>query len=303
MKYLKLVPLILILILVYFYKNDISNHIVEKFVYYNESISIKNYNPYKLNYEYKYVKNIKDFKVNNKNDLINAIYTILNSGTEEFYFYCNYEKCKNDVDELANSETLSFINNYVHPYNSYKKVSFEINSLNKINIKFEKTYTPSEIELIEKKLDEIIPNIINDNMNDKEKIIAFHDYVINNSKYDSSYVENDLKDIDNPSHKATGILFYNKALCGGYADIMSIFLNRLNIPNFLVSSEYHVWNAVYLDGWYHLDLTWDDPVVKDGSDIRLDKFLLISDYTLNSYNTGYHEYDKNIYLEFNSFKR
>ena len=201
---------------------------------------------------------------------------------------------------MANDETLSIINNFVHPYNSYKKVYLSINSYRKVEIIFEKTYTDNEINLIEKKLEQIIPTIIDDKMTNKEKIIAFHDYIINNSKYDSAYINEKLDDIDSPSHKATGILFYNQALCGGYADVMSIFLNKLNIPNYLISSEFHVWNAVYLDNnWYHLDLTWDDPVTSNGSNLRLEKFLLISDDQLNSYNTGYHIYDKDVYLEFN----
>lgn len=300
MKFLKLVPLLVILFLVCFYNQNITEYIIENFVYYNESVHLDEPNEYKLNYNFKYIKSINNFNVTNKEELVNALYTILNNGTRNFYFYCDYENCENDVNEIANNETLSVINNFVHPYNSYKKVFITINSYNKINVTFEKTYTDIEITLIEKKLNEIIPTIINDEMTDKEKIIAFHDYIINNTKYDSEYINQNLDDINSPSHKATGILFYNKALCGGYADIMSIFLNKLNIPNFLVSSEYHIWNAIYIDNdWYHIDLTWDDPVTSNGSDIKLDKFLLIKNDTLNSYNTGYHNYDKNIYLEFN----
>lgn len=304
MKFLKLLPLLVILFLVGFYNKDITNYVIQNLVYYNENINIKNPNEYKLDYNFKYVENINDFKVKNKQQLINVLYTILNNGTNEFYFYCDYNSCEDDVNEIANNDTLSFINNFVHPYNSYKKVLLSINTYKKINVTFEKTYTLEEINLIENKLNEILPTVINTNMTDKEKIIAFHDYIINTTRYDSVYVNENLDDINSPSHKATGVLFYNKALCGGYADIMSIFLNKLNIPNYLIASDYHVWNAVYLDNnWYHLDLTWDDPVTSDGSDIRLNKFLLISDEQLTSYNTNYHNYDKNIYLEFNSFER
>lgn len=298
MKYLKIIPLLVILFFVAKYNKEITRYVVENFVYYDESIYLEEANEYKINHEFSYVKNIDNFKITNKKDLINVLYTILNNGTESFYFYCDYENCDSDVNEIANSESLSIINNFVHPYNSYKKIYITINTYDKVNVIFEKTYTNEEINLIEKKLEQIIPTIINDDMTDKEKIIAFHDYIINNTKYDSNYINNNLNDIHSNSHKATGILFYNKALCGGYADIMSIFLNKLNIKNYLVSSEYHVWNALYLDNsWYHLDLTWDDPITSNGTDIKLDKFLLISDESLNSYNTGYHDYDKNVYLE------
>jgi hypothetical protein len=301
MKYLKIILLLIILSLVVYFNQDITNYIIENYIYYNESIYLEENNEYKLNYSFKYLENTNNFKVSNKTQLINALYTILNNGTSEFDFYCDYEECKNDIDSISKDETLSFINNFVHPYNSYKKVYLTVNSYNKISVSFEKTYTEYEIMQVENKINEIISSIITDDMTTKEKIIAFHDYIIDNTKYDSAYINANLDDINSPSHKATGVLFYNKALCGGYADIMSIFLNKLNIPNYLISSEYHVWNAVYLDNtWYHLDLTWDDPVTSDGTDIRLDKFLLITDDELSSYNTGYHNYDKNIYLEFSS---
>ena len=300
MKYLKLIPLLVLLFLVARYNKEITQYVIENFVYYDESLYLEEPNEYKLDYDFSYIKNTDNFKATNKEDLKNIIYTILNNGSDSFYFYCDYEGCSNDVNEIANSESLSIINNFVHPYNSYKKVFISINNYDKVNVIFEKTYEKEEINLIENKLEQIISNIITDNMTDKEKIIAFHDYIINNTKYDSEYINNSLNDIHSNSHKATGILFYNKALCGGYADVMSIFLNKLKIKNYLISSEYHVWNALYLDNnWYHLDLTWDDPVTSNGSDIKLDKFLLISNDLLNSYNTGYHEYDKNVYLEFN----
>ena len=296
---LKLTPLLIILFLVAFYNENITRFVIENFVYYNKNTEIIN-NEYALNYNYLYVSNVTDFSVIDKKDLINTLYTILNSGEEEFSFYCDYEDCTNDLNTLINTNSLSTINNFVHPYNSYKKVYVTINSYNKVTVSFIKTYSNDDIKNIENKIDEITNNIITDEMSNKEKIVAFHNYIIDNAKYDSDYINNNLNDINSPSHTAMGILFNGKALCGGYADVMSIFLNKLNIPNFLVSSEYHVWNAVYLDNnWYHLDLTWDDPVTNDKKDIRLDKFLLISDSTLTSFNTGFHEFDRNIYLEFN----
>ena len=296
---LKLTPLLIILFLVARYNENITKFVIENFVYYNKNTEIIN-NEYALKYNYLYISSVTDFSVTDKKDLLNTLYIILNSGEEEFSFYCDYEACTSDLNTLINTNSLSTINNFVHPYNSYKKVYVTINSYNKVTISFIKTYSNDDIKNIETKIDEITNNIITNEMSNKEKIIAFHNYIIDNARYDSDYINNNLNDINSPSHTAIGILFNGKALCGGYADVMSIFLNRLNIPNFLVASEYHVWNAVYLDNnWYHLDLTWDDPVTNDKKDIRLDKFLLISDSTLTSFNTGFHEFDRNIYLEFN----
>ena len=79
---------------------------------------------------------------------------------------------------------------------------------------------------------------------------------------------------------------------------MAIFLNKMNIPNYRISSVNHVWNLVYLDGkWLHLDLTWDDPVVNTKENLLLHNFFLINSDELKKKNTGQHDYDANIFLE------
>ena len=61
------------------------------------------------------------------------------------------------------------------------------------------------------------------------------------------------------------------AVCQGYAETMKLFLDALGIENKLVYGTgggiSHVWNLLCLDGdWYHMDVTWDDPLL-DGKDI------------------------------------
>ena len=77
---------------------------------------------------------------------------------------------------------------------------------------------------------------------------------------------------------------------------MAIFLDYYDIPNYKVISENHIWNAVYLNNkWYHLDLTWDDPI----SDINVnrDTYFLITTNTLEKINDDTHKFDKSIYIE------
>ena len=64
---------------------------------------------------------------------------------------------------------------------------------------------------------------------DKEKIKAFHDYVINMLSYDTS-----LNIEENGSNKAYGALVNKKAVCSGYSDLMAIFLDRLGIKNYKI---------------------------------------------------------------------
>ncbi len=294
---LKLVPLIIILILTIIYQNSIINYIVEKAIF-SKEIYIAEPNDYAINYNFQFVQITDDFIADNKKELLNIIYTFLNNGDDNFYFFCHYDNCKTDLNDLIINKKLTDINNYVHPYNSYRQIYFSINSFDKIEAVVQKSYTDDNINDINKKIDKIMTEIITKNMTDREKIIAFHDYIIETTVYDSEYIDLELKDINNPSHRAIGPLFLGKALCGGYTDAMSIFLNKLDIPNYRISNKEHVWNYVYLDNkWYHLDVTWDDPITDNGSNVKLDTFLLITTKQLENLKTGNHNYDKNIYSE------
>ena len=294
---LKLLPLVILFILVFVYRESITEYIIEKVIF-SKEIYIEEPNQYALDYDFEYLKTTDDFIADNRQEILNIIYTSLNNGYDNFYFYCHYEECQEDVSDITEPENLITISNYIHPYNAYRRVYVSTNSFDKVEIRIEKSYTKDNINSINQKLDQIIKEIITDDMSDKEKITVFHNYIIDNTVYDSNYLETNLNDIDNPSHKALGPLFFGRALCGGYADVMAIFLNRLNIPNYRISSSDHIWNFVYLDNnWYHLDLTWDDPVTDSGVNMRLDTFLLITTEQLENLNTNYHIYDKNVYPE------
>ena len=79
---------------------------------------------------------------------------------------------------------------------------------------------------------------------------------------------------------------------------MKIYLDRLGIPNYKISNNNHIWNLVYIDGkWLHLDLTWDDPVTSDGSNILLDRFFLITNSELQKLDSNGHKFDEKYYPE------
>ena len=79
---------------------------------------------------------------------------------------------------------------------------------------------------------------------------------------------------------------------------MAIYLNKLGIKNYKISSEQHIWNYVYLDGrWYHLDLTWDDPVLSSGEEVLSDTYFLITTEELKKLNDSQHNFNTNIYQE------
>ena len=77
---------------------------------------------------------------------------------------------------------------------------------------------------------------------------------------------------------------------------MKLFLDELNIINYKISNDQHIWNLVYLDGeWLHLDLTWDDPV--STKNITRDNYFLIDTKTLELLDDDVHYYNSIIFTE------
>ncbi|MDD2203307.1 MAG: transglutaminase domain-containing protein [Bacilli bacterium] len=252
-----------------------------------------------------FVKMTIDFVPDNKQEILNIYYTAVNSGWDEFTFYCNYEECMNDVNEISNNATLlSNINSFVNPYNQYTTIrTYTTPLLNqKINIHIARAYDKYVTEKLNTKVDEIYTALDDSqsisSMSTKDQIRAIHDYIINNTKYDALKINN-INDNTYHSSTAYGPLFEGYAVCNGYADAMALFLNKLNIPNSKVASEEHVWNLVYLDNkWYHLDLTWDDPYIPNSDkDILNHQFFLIDHETLKNQDTEEHLFDKTIYID------
>lgn len=255
-------------------------------------------NDYAKKNSYKFVKLTEDLTPYSYQDLLNIYYTVFNNGTDTFTFYCpeEYNDCLNDVTQISKNETmLTNIASFVHPFNNFSKVKVKSDASGEITINVTHLYSDEEIEKINKEIDNIMSTIITAEMSDYDKIKAFHDYIINNTKYDSNFQG------DAASTKATGLLFEHKSVCGGYADVMAIFLNKIGLNNFKVASTSHVWNAVYLNdesGWLHIDLTWDDPVTIDSDvDTLLHKFFLINTSALKEFETGNHDFDPTIYQE------
>lgn len=284
--------------LILIYRNEFVKLYIGLLHLYNENIKIEKKNDYYRNYDYRFVQNTDDFSPENKQDILNIYYTVVNSGLNEFTFYCNankYPDCLGDVKYIASNQiTLSHINNYVHPFNSFSNIETTYDSLGNIKLKINKNYTNDKIMAIEKKVAEITAEIITDNMNNEAKIKAVHDYIINHSKYDDNRSDNNIIKYDSDS--AYGPLIEQYGLCGGYSDAMMIFLIKFGINNYKIASDNHVWNYVYVnDNWYHLDLTWDDPITTNGSDILEYNFFLISTEELTSLNDAQHIFDKSVY--------
>lgn len=90
---------------------------------------------------------------------------------------------------------------------------------------------------------------------------ALHDYLVRNCVYDRSAVN----EVVSPSRTAYGALANGKAVCQGYSLAYKLLLRRAGVPAVYVGSDsmQHAWNMVQMEnnGWYHVDVTWDDPIL------------------------------------------
>lgn len=247
-------------------------------------------------YHFDTVKQTNSFVPYSKNDLRDIYYTVLNNGWDKFTFYCpdEYVTCSEDVKALANeSDFITTINNYVSPYNSYSKYNTLIIGQNEILLTVDKLYTNAEILLINEEIERIISELEIDRTNVKQKDIKkIHDYLIKNVTYDEEYEEGDVV---TTSNKATGALVDKIALCSGYTDTFALFMDKLGIRNFKVSTDNHVWNVIYFnDQWLHVDVTWDDDETNNKTAYYF--FLIDTEDLLDKDKTD-HSFNQELYLE------
>lgn len=299
-KLLKFLLLIVILFIgtLTFYKLTKDNETMIAIIeYYTRESSVLEKNKWQINNPGSYVKITDNFSPSNKQDLLNIYYTILASGMEEFTFYCDldYTDCIDDVKELTeNNEVISHINGFVHVYNSFVNISTEFKNNGKITLFIKRLYSDELIEKVESEKELLFNKLYDSNKTKKENITTFHDYIIDNTRYDLEYVE---KKTNRLSNTAYGPLFENHAICSGYTDLMALLLYKLNIDNIRVSNETHTWNMIYLDdSVLTIDVTYDDPMTPDKSDSRRDTFLLIPPSELLNLDND-HYFDQEVYLK------
>lgn len=300
-KILTIIICIFLILLTVFYANKITDYLAS-FVGQNHQTKVNNDNLYTKNLDYLFVQESKDYVPYSYQDILNIFYSILDHHEESFTIYCPYEytKCISDTQKIINDEAVrTHLNNYVHPFNTYTNINTTISNSGEITLKIKYLYNEEQMDKISSRVDELINQLITSDMSDYDKIKTIHDYIIENASYDVERNEKGTSSYE--SNTAYGTLFQKKAICSGYADAMAIFLTKFGVENFKISSETHVWNAVKLDNkWYHLDLTWDDPV-SEYKDILDHKYFLITNKELkeaDSEDITEHRYDPLVYLEF-----
>ena len=245
-----------------------------------------------------FIKETHNYNVSDKDELINVYYTAINNGYENLTFYCDeyYSECMDDINNLDNEENnFSYINQLVNVFNEYDSIESVYSTDHRVDIKIKRKYSKEDIKKINNEINIIVNKLgINNYDNVLDKIKVFHDYIANINTYDSIRANTGKSEYH--SDNALGTLFEGKSICSGYTDTLSIFLDKLNLTNVRVATDKHVWNAVYIDNeWKHIDLTWDDPLTSDGSNIINYDYYMLSTNELLSKNDEEHTFNTDIY--------
>ena len=222
-------------------------------------------------------KNILDINLLDKAEFISSKVDLPFLGTgpeysDEETYDMIYDAFMNLDDEIrlsskAESDEVFNIRDKViedHPeifYLDYEESKYWTNGVLEFKYIDSKENITEKRKEIEKKSNYIISKIINPDMSEFEKELAIHDFLVLNTRYD---VENYEKGtIPTSSYNVDGILLKGVGVCEGYAQTFKMLLEKVGIESIIVSEPRinHAWNMVKIDGkYYHVDVTWDDPV-------------------------------------------
>ena len=109
-------------------------------------------------------------------------------------------------------------------------------------------------------------------LSDIEAVLAVHDYLVLNTDYDQLTAATGSGGV---SHYAEGLLLHNLAVCSGYASTFQLLMQIAGIDCEYVFTDSHAWNLVQIDDeWYHIDVTWDDPVSEESDTILYTHFMM-----------------------------
>lgn len=146
---------------------------------------------------------------------------------------------------------------------------------------------------LDEKLELILSETVRPGMTELELALAFHDYLVDNCEYWWDIYNIPLEP-SNPIGSAYGALVNGVAVCQGYAMAYRMLLNSVGIESDIATSDdmNHAWNLVCIDDeWYHVDVTWDDPVPNRPGWGRYD-FFLISDDTIKDAEHEHYGWDE-----------
>ncbi|MBR3234568.1 MAG: hypothetical protein IKG11_03025, partial [Atopobiaceae bacterium] len=111
----------------------------------------------------------------------------------------------------------------------------------------------------------------------EQMIKVVHDWLVRNAVYDepagsihkSDEVKKYREETGRDPWSAYGAMVEHQPVCQGYSLAFLSAMCHLGIEADVVGTATHQWNRVKInDTWYHVDVTWDDPVPDQGFNIN-----------------------------------
>lgn len=137
------------------------------------------------------------------------------------------------------------------------------------------------------------------NRSEYERELAIHNILVGSVEYAIEAVDTAV--VGTSVSTAYGALVEGRAVCSGYSKAFKLLCNRLGLSCRTVNGQSmgvgHMWNLVRIDGsWYHVDVTWDDPVTSNSNSDRIsyDYFNLTDEWIALDHDiaVGYDQLDR-----------
>jgi len=122
---------------------------------------------------------------------------------------------------------------------------------------------PALLKAAQDRADTLVAELIRPGQSDFEKEVALHDWLVDHTAYDEAAYRSGT--VPEAEFTPYGALIRGTGVCEAYASAFLMLASRAGLEARLVTGTAggaaHSWNQVKIDGrWYHLDVTWDDPV-------------------------------------------
>lgn len=249
--------------------------------------SFKPFNPLTRGEAAKIISNLKNYIYENDNSNLTVldedIKTALEKGFENFDNIFSFKVNRNiKPEEIVNIYNKGFKGTYWVGIISNLSIETRTKGdISKVFVKVNYLHTKEEEKILTKFIKSTALNI-NQNFNtDLDKIKAAHDLIISKAKYKET--KDGISSTGISVHSPYSILSSGECVCQGYALMNYRILKELGYNVIYIVGEAHnsfyngshAWNLVQLGpNWYHIDVTWDDPVPDIFNRINYDYFML-----------------------------
>jgi len=249
------------------------------------AVRVTDYRADPYNYKKKAVlDNASTYPLTTETEFLDLFYVLNREFITEFTFTTELP-----YDQWLNYYRLANVLYLEYYYSAYLNCSYKKNSnVYKINLEY-----TDDIEILknchtasEAMADAVLSLILTEDMTDREKVKAIHDYLVLNCEYNyDDYTSNTLT---YRSRIAYGALCERKAICQGYCAAFNLLARKAGLRASAVTGytpgnpDKHAWNMVYVDGGiYYIDATHDDPVPDRKGSVSYKYFMLTEQQMLD----------------------